>query len=93
MLPIIISTKFVITWWLTYTQNVHGRKFGGIAVEASFAKGHERFKKSRKHDESDDERVHQFGDALEHDDNSGDDGKETGFPPCNFHSSTNSNTE
>jgi hypothetical protein len=77
---------------LTYAQNVNGRKFGGIAVEASFAKGYERFKKSRKHDESDDERAHHFGDALEHDDDS-DIGKETGFPPLHFHSSANSTTE
>jgi hypothetical protein len=74
----------ICRWWLTYAQNVNGRKFGGIAIEASFAKGYERFKKSRKHDESDDERAHQFGDALEHDDDSGDDGKETGFPRCIF---------
>jgi hypothetical protein len=44
-------------------------------VEASFAKGFERFKKSRKRDESDDENADQFGDALELDDSSEDDGK------------------
>lgn len=66
-----------------YLQNVHGRKFGGIPVEASFAKGHERFKKSRKRDDSDDERAVHFGDDLEHDDN--DEGTDTGMPsslPC-----------
>lgn len=65
-------------------QNVHGRKFGGMPVEASFAKGHERFKKSRKRDESDDERVNQFGDVLELDEDDSE-GKKIDFPhPIKF---------
>lgn len=44
-----------------------GRLFGGLKVKAYIADGTERFKKSKKHvdDEEDEKRLEEFGDWLE----------------------------